>query len=124
MSSGHTLVLLDHDNIYESLYDVLNQRYTLRSGGTETIPQRFLRLAVGKRSQLVPVHSDFRLIAVTSQSHAYANLDLPLLNRFEKQVLLLNPLLGFTGGLETATPLPPPLIPKTNLHHHSNHVVL
>lgn len=27
MASGSTVVLLNHDNIYEALYDVLNQRY-------------------------------------------------------------------------------------------------
>lgn len=49
--------------------------------------QNFLRLAVGKRSQLCPVHENFRLIAVTEKEHAYDNLDLPLLNRLEKQLL-------------------------------------
>ncbi len=30
MANGHTLVLVDHDNIYEALYDVLNQRCASR----------------------------------------------------------------------------------------------
>src|SRR5690606_34189920 len=27
MAAGRTIILLNHDNIYEALYDVLNQRY-------------------------------------------------------------------------------------------------
>ena len=50
----HVVVLVNHDHIYESLYDVLNQRYVVRrdAAGRET---RLLRLAVGAHSQLVPV---------------------------------------------------------------------
>lgn len=35
MHEGTRLVLLDHDNLYESLYDVLNQRYA--PGGAEGV---------------------------------------------------------------------------------------
>ena len=31
MARGSTLVLLNHDNIYEALYDVLNQRYLMKT---------------------------------------------------------------------------------------------
>ena len=85
MRVGKTVVLLNCDSLYEALYDVLNQAFVTRMAGTQV--QRFLRLAVGKRSQLCPVHPSFRLIAVTEMEHAYNELDLPLLNRLEKQLL-------------------------------------
>ena len=66
---------------YESLYDVLNQAFITMGS------EKLLRIAVGKRSQPCPVHDDFRIIAVAEQDHAYQQLDLPLLNRLEKQLL-------------------------------------
>eukprot|EP00755_Sulcionema_specki_P009898 Sspe_Gene.44944::Locus_22125_Transcript_2_2_Confidence_0.500_Length_15952::g.44944::m.44944 len=87
MAAGRTVVLVNHDNIYESLYDVLNQRYVTRSIAGTTRVRKMLRLAIGARSQLCPVADGFRIVVVAEQSHAYDNLDLPLLNRFEKQVL-------------------------------------
>lgn len=88
MQLGQTVVLYNCDNLYEALYDVLNQAFVRReTGGPEGSVQKFLRLAIGKRSQLCPVHDRFRIIAVAEQEHAYRNLDLPLLNRLEKQLL-------------------------------------
>ena len=87
MAMGTAVVLHNHDSIYESLYDVLNQRYvtsTVLASGKE---QKMLRLAIGSRSQLCPVEDGFRIVVVAEQSHADNNLDLPLLNRFEKQSL-------------------------------------
>lgn len=46
-----------------------------------------LRLALGPRSQLCSVEPGFKLIVIVPQLQAYDSLDLPLLNRFEKQVL-------------------------------------
>lgn len=54
------------------------------SAGVET---RMLRVAVGMRSALCSVHDDFKLICIVEARHAYEKLDLPLLNRFEKQLL-------------------------------------
>eukprot|EP00445_Apocalathium_hangoei_P025301 CAMPEP_0203928060 /NCGR_PEP_ID=MMETSP0359-20131031/67408_1 /ASSEMBLY_ACC=CAM_ASM_000338 /TAXON_ID=268821 /ORGANISM="Scrippsiella Hangoei, Strain SHTV-5" /LENGTH=271 /DNA_ID=CAMNT_0050856939 /DNA_START=58 /DNA_END=870 /DNA_ORIENTATION=- len=82
MAVGETIILWNLDRIYESLYDVLNQRYVVRTSGGRT--RRSLRLAIGARSQLCPVEEGFRLIVVVEQDHAHQNLDLPLLNRFEK----------------------------------------
>ena len=95
MAEGKTLILINHDNMYEALYDVLNQRYVKQTSknGTEL---RMLRVAVGMRSALCPVHDDFKLICVVEDEHAYEKLDLPLLNRFEKQRLVPESVL--TGG--------------------------
>lgn len=87
MATGSTLVLINHDNMYEALYDVLNQRY-VKERTPAGVEHRMLRVAVGMRSALCPVHDDFKLITIVEATHAYSNLDLPLLNRFEKQLLL------------------------------------
>jgi hypothetical protein len=87
MAEGKVAVLLNNENIYESLYDVLNQRYVRQRDPETGVEHRLLRLAMGSRSQLCPVENDFKLIVIVQQSHAYDHLDLPLLNRFEKQIL-------------------------------------
>ena len=87
MAAGETIVIMNHDNIYEALYDVLNQRYVVkRSKDTDRV-QRLLRLAIGFKSQLCPVAASFRIVVIVEEQHAIENLDLPLLNRFEKQTL-------------------------------------
>ena len=80
MADGQTVVLIHSENLYESLYDMLNQHYTVYQG------QRFVRLALGKHSRLCPVHDDFRVIVVVDCEDAFNRLAPPLLNRFEKQV--------------------------------------
>jgi hypothetical protein len=87
MQEGKVAVLVHNENIYESLYDLLNQRYVKQRDPVTKEEIRLLRLAMGSKSQLCPVHDNFKLIVVVQQSHAYDHLDLPLLNRFEKQVL-------------------------------------
>jgi hypothetical protein len=93
MASGSTVVLHDCDNIYESLYDVLNQRYVTKTDKAGR-QRRMLRLAIGTRSQLCPVATGFRIIVIVDSTRAYRDLDLPLLNRFEKQLLIPTALLG------------------------------
>uniref|UniRef100_A0A7R9YCP3 Uncharacterized protein n=1 Tax=Pinguiococcus pyrenoidosus TaxID=172671 RepID=A0A7R9YCP3_9STRA len=85
MSVGRTVVLMQHENIYEALYDVLNQRYVLKRQ-RDGSQRRMLRLAVGAHSQLCPCHDDFKVVVIVEREDAYERLDLPLLNRFEKQV--------------------------------------
>jgi hypothetical protein len=94
MANGHTLVLVDHDNIYEALYDVLNQRYVVSKDDRTGQRRRRLRLAIGTRSQLCRVEEGFRLVVVVNAAHALDHMDLPLLNRFEKQTLDAADLLG------------------------------
>ena len=88
MADGQTVVLIHSENLYESLYDMLNQHYTVYQG------QRFVRLALGKHSRLCPVHDDFRVIVVVDCEDAFNRLAPPLLNRFEKQVLARRDLLN------------------------------
>ena len=90
MADGRTVVLVHQENLYESLYDMLNQHYTQYGG------QRFVRLAMGTNSRLCPVHNDFRVIVIVDAEQAYHQLAPPLLNRFEKQVLMKQDLLDDT----------------------------
>ena len=94
MAAGSTIVLLNHDNIYEALYDVLNQRYLYKIDSKTKKVTKLLRLAIGSRSQLCQVHHLFKIVIVVEKEHAYKNLSFPLLNRFEKQVFTYNDVLG------------------------------
>ncbi len=58
MADGRPVILIHSDNLYESLYDLLNQHYTSYNG------QRFVRLALGTHSRLCPVHHLFRVVVV------------------------------------------------------------
>jgi hypothetical protein len=53
----------------------------------EAKERKFLRLAIGARSQQCRVAEGFRVVVVVEKTQAYNELDLPLLNRFEKQVM-------------------------------------
>ncbi|KAL1512226.1 hypothetical protein AB1Y20_005488 [Prymnesium parvum] len=86
MAEGRTIVLVNHDNIYEALYDVLNQRYLVKRDPTTGATRRLLRLAIGSRSQLCVCHDAFKVVVIVEERHAHERLDLPLLNRFEKQL--------------------------------------
>lgn len=89
MAAGRVAVLMDNESIYESLYDVLNQRYvSIRDADTKVVTKQ-LRLAMGSRSQLCPVREGFKLIVIVQQNQAYDSLDLPLLNRFGTCFLVL-----------------------------------
>ncbi|XP_033637454.1 uncharacterized protein LOC117298354 [Asterias rubens] len=81
MEEGYILVLRDLDNVYSSLYDMLNQNYTIVG------KKRHCRVALGAYSNpMCQVHQDFRCIVVIDQQNVDYS-DPPLLNRFEKQTL-------------------------------------
>ena len=62
MAEGRTVILVNHDNIYEALYDVLNQRYLVKRDPHTGAARRLLRLAIGSRSQLCMCHDDFKVV--------------------------------------------------------------
>ncbi|XP_038050831.1 uncharacterized protein LOC119723980 [Patiria miniata] len=81
MEEGCVLVLRDLENVYSSLYDMLNQNYTLVG------KKRHCRVALGAYSNpMCQVHPDFRCIVIIDQQNVDYS-DPPLLNRFEKQTL-------------------------------------
>jgi len=99
MAKGGKAILVNHSSIYEALYDVLNQRYVTKVNSETGKTIRMLRLAIGNRSQLCEVAQGFKLIVIVEQHDAYEKLDLPLLNRFEKQVFGIHDVLTQQGLL-------------------------
>ena len=75
------LILKDLESIYGSLYDMLNQNYTVVGN------KKNCRVALGPYSNpMCQVHDGFRCIVLIDQ-HKVDHSDPPFLNRFEKQVL-------------------------------------
>ncbi|KAK3603845.1 hypothetical protein CHS0354_042852 [Potamilus streckersoni] len=81
MEQGLVLILKDLDSIYGSLYDMLNQNYTMVG------EKKNCRVALGPYSNpICQVHDDFRCIVLVDESKI-DHADPPFLNRFEKQNL-------------------------------------
>lgn len=78
METGRTVILLNLLNLYESLYDALNQYYVYFSG------QRYVDLGLGSHRVKCRVHPDFRLIVIEDQEKVYDKFPVPLKNRLEK----------------------------------------
>ena len=88
MQSGRVCVLLKLDQLYDSLYDMLNQRYL------NVDNQKFCKICIGGESISCQIHHTFRCIVVQSRDEAHHesnNTDdwtpVAFLNRFEKQYL-------------------------------------
>ena len=81
MERDCVLILRDLENIYGSLYDMLNQNYIVVGG------KRNCRVALGAFSNpMCQVHDGFRCIVLIDQGRVDYT-DPPFLNRFEKQML-------------------------------------
>ncbi|KAM4715158.1 LOW QUALITY PROTEIN: E3 ubiquitin-protein ligase rnf213-beta [Anableps anableps] len=78
METGRTVVLLNMQNLYESLYDALNQYYVYLSG------QQYVDLGLGSHRVKCRVHKNFRLVVVEDQKKVYKHFPVPLINRLEK----------------------------------------
>ncbi|XP_066518776.1 E3 ubiquitin-protein ligase rnf213-beta [Hoplias malabaricus] len=78
METGRTVILLNLLNLYESLYDALNQYYVYFSG------QRYVDLGLGSHRVKCRVHKDFRLVVIEDQEKVYDKFPVPLKNRLEK----------------------------------------
>ncbi|XP_051530047.1 E3 ubiquitin-protein ligase rnf213-beta-like isoform X2 [Myxocyprinus asiaticus] len=78
METGRTVILLNLLNLYESLYDALNQYYVYFSG------QQYVDLGLGSHRVKCRVHRDFRLVVVEDQEKVYKRFPVPLKNRLEK----------------------------------------
>ncbi|ETN99435.1 ring finger protein [Reticulomyxa filosa] len=83
MEGGKTVVMYNLENIHESLYDMLNQRYQKRPSG-----QPYCRVALGSESRDCYVSEKFKLIIIVIKSVAYSpEMPIAFLNRFEKQLI-------------------------------------
>ncbi|XP_039521132.1 E3 ubiquitin-protein ligase rnf213-beta isoform X4 [Pimephales promelas] len=78
METGRTVILLNLLNLYESLYDALNQYYVYFSG------QQYVDLGLGSHRVKCRVHKNFRLVVVEDQEKVYRKFPVPLKNRLEK----------------------------------------
>uniref|UniRef100_UPI0037E7EAB2 E3 ubiquitin-protein ligase rnf213-beta n=1 Tax=Semicossyphus pulcher TaxID=241346 RepID=UPI0037E7EAB2 len=78
METGRTVILLNMQNLYESLYDALNQYYVYLS------EQQYVDLGLGSHRVKCRVHANFRLVVVEDQKKVYEHFPVPLINRLEK----------------------------------------
>lgn len=78
METGRTVILLNMQNLYESLYDALNQYYVYLSN------QQYVDLGLGSHRVKCRVHTNFRLVVVEDQKKVYEHFPMPLINRLEK----------------------------------------
>ncbi|XP_067914752.1 E3 ubiquitin-protein ligase rnf213-alpha [Heterodontus francisci] len=87
METGQMVVLLNLQNLYESLYDALNQYYVYLGG------QKYVDLGLGTHRVKCRVHPDFRLIVIEEKEVVYKEFPIPLINRLEKHYLDINTVL-------------------------------
>uniref|UniRef100_A0A3Q3NQ34 RING-type E3 ubiquitin transferase n=1 Tax=Labrus bergylta TaxID=56723 RepID=A0A3Q3NQ34_9LABR len=87
METGQTVVLLNLQNLYESLYDALNQYYVTFGG------QKYVDLGLGTHRVKCRVHKNFRLIVIEEKEVVYEQFPIPLINRLEKHYLDINTVL-------------------------------
>nr|XP_045015373.1 E3 ubiquitin-protein ligase RNF213 [Jaculus jaculus] len=87
METGKMVVLLNLQNLYESLYDALNQYYVYLGG------QKYVDLGLGTHRVKCRVHADFRLIVIEEKDVVYKQFPVPLINRLEKHYLDINTVL-------------------------------
>uniref|UniRef100_I3K4G6 Ring finger protein 213 n=1 Tax=Oreochromis niloticus TaxID=8128 RepID=I3K4G6_ORENI len=81
METGQTVVLLNLQNLYESLYDALNQYYVTLGG------QNYVDLGLGTHRVKCRVHQNFKLIVIEEKEVVYEQFPIPLINRLEKHYL-------------------------------------
>ncbi|XP_052050777.1 E3 ubiquitin-protein ligase RNF213 isoform X2 [Apodemus sylvaticus] len=94
METGKMVVLLNLQNLYESLYDALNQYYVYLGG------QKYVDLGLGTHRVKCRVHTDFRLIVIEEKDVVYKQFPVPLINRLEKHYLDMNTVLqGWQKGI-------------------------
>ena len=91
MESGKTVILLNLENLYESLYDALNQYYM------KIYNQRYVDLGLGTHRMKCRVHSNFKLIVIADTETVYTTFPTPLINRLEKHFLTMSTVLTKDG---------------------------
>ncbi|CAM9642728.1 unnamed protein product [Lampetra planeri] len=87
METGKTVILLNIQNLYESLYDALNQYYVYLGGN------RYVDLGLGSHRVKCRVQKKFRLIVIEEKAVVYEKFPVPLINRLEKHCLEMNTIL-------------------------------
>ncbi|XP_032900200.1 E3 ubiquitin-protein ligase rnf213-alpha-like isoform X1 [Amblyraja radiata] len=81
MEIGRTIILLNLKNLYESLYDALNQYYVYLG------EYQYVDLGLGTHRVKCRVDKKFRLIVIEDKDVVYKQFPIPLINRLEKHSL-------------------------------------
>ncbi|XP_056183966.1 E3 ubiquitin-protein ligase rnf213-alpha-like isoform X3 [Falco biarmicus] len=89
MEIGRPVILLNIHNLYESLYDALNQCFVTLGGNY------YVDLGLGTHRVKSRVKDEFRLIVIEEKNVVYAQFPTPLLNRLEKHYLDMNTILNW-----------------------------
>ncbi|XP_014821245.1 PREDICTED: E3 ubiquitin-protein ligase RNF213-like [Calidris pugnax] len=89
METGRPVVLLNIHNLYESLYDALNQCFVTLGGNY------YVDLGLGTHRVKSRVKGEFRLIVIEEKNIVYTQFPAPLLNRLEKHCLDMNTVLNW-----------------------------
>ena len=87
METGRTVVLLNLRDLYESLYDALNQHYVTLAG------QRYVDLGLGGHRVKCRIAPDFRLVVIEEKEIVHDKYPIPLINRLEKHVFEMGSIL-------------------------------
>ena len=87
MEKGIPVVLLNYEQIYESLYDVLNQCYTELPTG------RYVDLGLRSYRIKCRVDPNFRLIIIAERDRVFKQFPAALINRLEKHFVVSNTIL-------------------------------
>ncbi|XP_041073022.1 E3 ubiquitin-protein ligase rnf213-alpha-like isoform X2 [Carcharodon carcharias] len=88
METGRTVILLNLKNLYESLYDALNQYYVNLG------EYQYVDLGLGTHRVKCRVDRKFRLIVVEDKDVVYKQFPIPLINRLEKHSLDMSTVLN------------------------------
>lgn len=90
-AEGFTVVLHDLEFIYAALYDLFNQRFSLKQSALQ-----FCKVSYEDYKDLLKIDKDFRVIILINESDLLTDpkciekvLPSPLMNRFEKHILNL-----------------------------------
>ena len=87
METGQTVVLLNLRDLYESLYDALNQHYVTFAD------QRYVDLGLGGHRVKCRIAPRFRLVVIEEKQTVYNKFPIPLINRLEKHILDMDSIL-------------------------------
>ena len=88
METGRTVVLLNLQDLYESLYDALNQHYVKFAN------QRYVDLGLGGHRVKCRIAPEFKLIVIEEKEVVYDEYPIPLINRLEKHVFEMGSVLS------------------------------
>ncbi|XP_074936539.1 E3 ubiquitin-protein ligase rnf213-alpha-like, partial [Phalacrocorax aristotelis] len=89
MEIGRPVVLLNIQNLYESLYDALNQCFVTLGDNN------YVDLGLGTQRVKSRVKDEFRLIVIEEKKVVYTQFPTPLLSRLEKHCLDMNTILSW-----------------------------